>query len=151
MFVDEVIITVEAGTGGNGCMAYRREACVPMGGPFGGSGGKGSDIIFKADSGLKTLIDLRYQKKIKGINGNNGEGKGMNGAASDDVIVKVPMGTTVTDADTGSVIADLTKHGEEAIIAYGGRGGRGNVSLATRNNPCPSYAENGEPGEVRKI
>ena len=151
MFVDEVIITVEAGSGGNGCMAYRREACVPMGGPFGGSGGKGSDIIFKADSGLKTLIDLRYQKKIKGINGNNGEGKGMNGAGSDDVIVKVPMGTTVTDAETGSVIADLTKHGEEAIIAYGGRGGRGNVSLATRSNPCPSYAENGEPGEVRKV
>ena len=151
MFVDEVVMTIEAGTGGNGCMAYRREACVPMGGPFGGSGGKGSDIIFKADSGLKTLIDLRYQKKIKGINGNNGEGKGMNGANSDDVIVKVPMGTTVTDVETGSVIADLTKHGEEAIIAYGGRGGRGNVSLATRSNPCPSYAENGEPGEVRKV
>lgn len=151
MFVDEVVITVEAGTGGNGCMAYRREACVPMGGPFGGSGGKGSDIIFKADSGLKTLIDLRYQKKIKGINGENGEGKAMNGANSDDVVIKVPMGTTVTDAETGSVIADLTKHGEEAIIAYGGRGGRGNVSLATRTNPCPSYAENGEPGEVRKV
>lgn len=144
-------MTIEAGTGGNGCMAFRREACVPMGGPFGGSGGKGSDIIFKADSGLKTLIDLRYQKKIKGKNGNNGEGKAMNGANSEDIIVKVPMGTTVTDADTGSVIADLTKHGEEAIIAYGGRGGRGNVSLATRSNPCPSYAENGEPGEVRHV
>ena len=151
MFVDEVIMTVEAGTGGNGCMAYRREACVPMGGPFGGSGGKGSDIIFKADSGLKTLIDLKYQKKIKGTNGENGEGKAMNGKASEDVVIKVPMGTTVTDAETGSVIADLTKHGEEAIIAYGGRGGRGNVSLATRSNPCPSYAENGEPGEVRKV
>ena len=151
MFVDEVVMTIEAGTGGNGCMAYRREACVPMGGPFGGSGGKGSDIIFKADSGLKTLIDLRYQKKIRGKNGNNGEGKAMNGANSEDVIVKVPMGTTVTDAVTGSVIADLTKHGEEAIIAYGGRGGRGNVSLATRSNPCPSYAENGEPGEVRNV
>lgn len=151
MFVDEVVMTIEAGTGGNGCMAFRREACVPMGGPFGGSGGKGSDIIFKADSGLKTLIDLRYQKKIKGKNGNNGEGKAMNGANSEDVIVKVPMGTTVTDVDTGSVIADLTKHGEEAIIAYGGRGGRGNVSLATRSNPCPSYAENGEPGEVRHV
>lgn len=151
MFVDEVTMTIEAGTGGNGCMAYRREACVPMGGPFGGSGGKGSDIIFKADSGLKTLIDLRYQKKIRGKNGNNGEGKAMNGANSEDVIVKVPMGTTVTDIETGSVIADLTKHGEEAIIAYGGRGGRGNVSLATRNNPCPSYAENGEPGEVRNV
>ena len=151
MFVDEVTLIVEAGSGGNGCMAYRREACVPMGGPFGGSGGKGSDIIFKADSGLKTLIDLRYQKKIKGPNGENGEGKAMNGKASDDVVIKVPMGTTVTDAETGNIIADLTKHGEEAIIAYGGRGGRGNVSLATRNNPCPSYAENGEPGEVRKI
>lgn len=151
MFVDEVVMTIEAGTGGNGCMAYRREACVPMGGPFGGSGGKGSDIIFKADSGLKTLIDLRYQKKIRGKNGNNGEGKAMNGANSEDVIVKVPMGTTVTDVVTGSVIADLTKHGEEAIIAYGGRGGRGNVSLATRSNPCPSYAENGEPGEVRNV
>ena len=151
MFVDEVTLIVEAGSGGNGCMAYRREACVPMGGPFGGSGGKGSDIIFKADSGLKTLIDLRYQKKIKGPNGENGEGKAMNGKASEDVVIKVPMGTTVTDAETGSVIADLTKHGEEAIIAYGGRGGRGNVSLATRNNPCPSYAENGEPGEVRKV
>ena len=151
MFVDEVTVIVEAGSGGNGCMAYRSEACVPMGGPFGGSGGKGSDIIFKADSGLKTLIDLRYQKKIKGPNGENGEGKAMNGKASDDVVIKVPMGTTVTDAETGNIIADLTKHGEEAIIAYGGRGGRGNVSLATRNNPCPSYAENGEPGEVRKI
>ena len=151
MFVDEVVMTIEAGSGGNGCMAFRREACVPMGGPFGGSGGKGSDIIFKADSGLKTLIDLRYQKKIKGKNGENGQGKGMNGAASEDLIVKVPIGTTVTDNDTGSVIADLTKHGESAIIAYGGRGGRGNVSLATRSNPCPSFAENGEPGEIRNV
>ena len=151
MFVDEVIINVEAGTGGNGCMAYRREKYIPMGGPFGGSGGKGSDIIFKADEGLKTLIDLRYQKKIKGNNGSNGEGKNMNGKAADDVYVKVPIGTTVIDNTTGSVIADLTKNGEEAIVCYGGRGGRGNVSLATRSNPCPSYAENGEPGEERTI
>ena len=151
MFVDEVIINVEAGSGGNGCMAYRREKYIPMGGPFGGSGGKGSDIIFKADEGLKTLIDLRYQKKIKGNSGSNGEGKNMNGKAADDVYVKVPVGTTVIDNTTGSVIADLTHNGEEAIIAYGGRGGRGNVSLATRSNPCPSYAENGEPGEERTI
>lgn len=142
---------VEAGTGGNGCMAYRREKYIPMGGPYGGNGGKGSDIIFKADEGLKTLIDLRYQKKIKGNNGSNGEGKNKNGSNSDDIIVKVPIGTTIKDADTGVVIADLTKNGEEATIAYGGRGGRGNVSLATRSNPCPSYSENGEPGEVRKI
>ena len=151
MFVDEVVMKVEAGTGGNGCMAFRREACVPMGGPFGGNGGKGSDIIFKADEGLKTLIDLRYQKKIKGNNGENGEGKNKFGSNSEDVIIKVPVGTTVKDADTGVVIADLTKQGEMATIAYGGRGGRGNVSLATRSNPCPSYAEKGEPGEVRNI
>ena len=151
MFVDEVLMTVEAGSGGNGCMAYRREACVPMGGPFGGNGGKGSDIIFKADSGLKTLIDLRYQKKIKGNNGQNGEGKNKYGSNSEDLVIKVPIGTTVKDADTGVVIADLTKNGETATIAYGGRGGRGNVSLSSKNNPCTSYAENGEPGEVRKI
>ena len=151
MFVDEVVMEVEAGSGGNGCLAYRRESYVPMGGPFGGSGGKGADIVFKADSGLKTLIDLRYQKRIKADNGENGQGKGMNGAASSDLIVKVPVGTTVRDFDNGSVVADLTHHGEEAIIAYGGRGGRGNVSLATRSNPCPSFAEKGEPGEVRKI
>lgn len=151
MFVDEVLIKIEAGSGGNGCMAYRREKFVPMGGPYGGSGGKGADIIFKADEGLKTLIDLRYQKKIKAENGSNGEGKNKSGSSSPDLIVKVPVGTTVIDADTGVVIADLTHNGEEAIIAYGGRGGRGNVSLATRSNPCPSYAENGEPGEVRNI
>lgn len=151
MFVDEVVMTVEAGNGGNGCMAYRREKYIPMGGPYGGSGGKGSDIIFKADSGLHTLIDLRYQKRIKGNSGSNGEGKNKNGSNSDDVKVKVPIGTTIKDADTGVIIADLTKAGEEVTIAYGGRGGRGNVSLATRSNPCPSYAEKGEPGEVRNI
>ena len=151
MFVDEVVMTVEAGSGGNGCLAYRRESYVPMGGPFGGSGGKGADIIFKADSGLKTLIDLRYQKKIKADNGENGLGKGMNGAHSENLIVKVPVGTTVRDFDTNTIVADLTHHGEEAIIVYGGRGGRGNVALATRSNPCPSFAEKGEPGEVRKI
>lgn len=151
MFVDEVSMIIEAGTGGNGCMAYRREKYIPMGGPYGGNGGKGSDIIFKADEGLKTLIDLRYQKKIKGNNGSNGEGKNKNGSNSDDVIIKVPIGTTVKDADTDVIIADLTKNGEEAIIAYGGRGGRGNVSLATRSNPCPSYSEKGEPGEIRRV
>ena len=151
MFVDEVVMTIEAGSGGDGCMAYRREKYIPMGGPYGGNGGKGSDIIFKADEGLKTLIDLRYQKKIRGNNGSNGEGKNKNGSNSDDIVIKVPVGTTSRDNDTGSVIADLVKNNEEAVIAYGGRGGRGNVSLATRSNPCPSYAEKGEPGEVRNI
>ena len=143
-------MTIEAGSGGDGCMAYRREKYIPMGGPYGGNGGKGSDIIFKADEGLKTLIDLRYQKKIRGNNGSNGEGKNKNGSNSDDIVIKVPVGTTIRDNDTGSVIADLVKNNEEAVIAYGGRGGRGNVSLATRSNPCRSYAEKGEPGEVMK-
>ena len=151
MFVDEVVMTIAAGNGGNGCMAFRREACVPMGGPFGGNGGNGANIVFRADSGLKTLIDLRYQKKIKASDGENGLGKGMNGKASEDLVIKVPVGTTVIDMESNTIIADLINPGEEEIIAYGGRGGRGNVSLATRNNPCPSYAEKGEPGEVRKI
>ena len=151
MFVDEVLMEVEAGRGGDGCMAFRREKFVPMGGPFGGCGGKGADIIFKADSGLKTLIDLRYQRKIKADAGNNGEGKNKNGKNAIDKVIIVPIGTTVKDADTGVIIADLTKQDEEVIVAYGGKGGRGNVSLASKSNPCPSYAERGEPGENRKI
>lgn len=151
MFIDEVVIEVEAGRGGDGCMAFLREKFVPMGGPNGGNGGKGADIIFEADEGLKTLIDLRYMKNIKGISGKNGEGKNKNGSYADDKIIKVPVGTTIKDYDTNLVIADLTKHNESVIVAYGGKGGRGNVTLASRSNPCPSFAERGEPGEVRKI
>ena len=151
MFIDEVVMEVEAGRGGDGCMAFLREKFVPMGGPNGGNGGKGADIIFKADEGLKTLIDLRYMKNIKGAPGLNGEGKNKNGSYAENKIIKVPVGTTIKDFDTNLVIADLTKHNEEVIVAYGGKGGRGNVTLATRSNPCPSFAERGEPGEVRKI
>lgn len=151
MFIDEVVMEVEAGRGGDGCMAFLREKFVPMGGPNGGNGGKGADIIFKADEGLKTLIDLRYLKNVKGQSGLNGEGKNKNGKYAEDKIIKVPVGTTVKDFDTNLIIADLTKHDEEVIVAYGGKGGRGNVTLATRSNPCPSFAERGEPGEVRKI
>lgn len=151
MFVDEVIVKLSAGRGGDGCMAFRREKYIAMGGPFGGNGGKGGDIIFKADSGLRTLVDLRYQKHIKGNPGMNGEGKNKNGKNAVDAVVKVPIGTTVRDNETGLVIGDLTKNGQEIIVAYGGRGGRGNVTLATRSNPCPSYCEYGEPGEERKV
>lgn len=151
MFIDEVTMEVTAGRGGDGCMAFLREKFVPMGGPNGGNGGKGADIIFKADEGLKTLIDLRYLKNVKGDPGLNGEGKNKNGKYAEDKIIKVPVGTTIKEIDTGLIIADLTKHDEEVIVAYGGKGGRGNVTLATRNNPCPSFAERGEPGEVRKI
>lgn len=151
MFVDEVIVEVTAGHGGDGCMAFRREKYIAVGGPFGGNGGKGGDVIFKADEGLRTLIDLRYQKHIKGNPGMNGEGKGKNGKNAVDTVVNVPVGTTVRDNDTGVVIGDLVKNGEELVVSYGGRGGRGNVTLATRSNPCPSYCERGEPGENRKI
>lgn len=151
MFVDEVIVELNAGRGGDGCMAFRREKYVPMGGPYGGNGGKGADIIFVADEGLKTLIDLRYQKIIKGNAGLNGEGKNKNGKNAQDKIIKVPLGTTIKDNKTGAIIADLVKNNDEVVVAYGGRGGRGNVSLATRSNPCPSYAERGEPGEIRVV
>ena len=151
MFVDEVILDIKAGDGGDGCMAFRREKYVEMGGPFGGNGGKGSDIIFEADEGLNTLLDLRLRKHIKGKKGVNGEGKGKHGKNSEDVIVKVPVGTVVTDEESGFIVADLTKHQEQAIIAKGGRGGRGNIALATRSNPAPAYAENGEPGEERRV
>ena len=151
MFVDEVTIDLIAGDGGNGCMAFRREKYVEMGGPFGGNGGKGSNIVFSVDEGLNTLLDLRYKKLIRGNKGANGEGKGKHGANAEDVIVRVPLGTVITDAETGLVIADLVKKDDSVIAAYGGRGGRGNIAFATRSNPAPSFAENGEPGEVRRV
>ena len=151
MFVDEAIVEVLAGSGGNGCMAMRREKYVEMGGPFGGNGGHGADIIFEADEGLNTLLDLRYQKQIKGPRGENGMGKGMHGKSRDAVIVKVPVGTVVTDLETGQLLADLTKNKEQAVIAKGGRGGRGNMALATHSNLAPSISENGEPGEEKKV
>ena len=151
MFLDEVTVELMAGDGGNGCMAYRREKYIEMGGPFGGSGGRGSNIIFKADEGLNTLIDLRYRRVIKGEKGGNGLGKGMTGKSAEDVYVKVPVGTVITDQESGLILGDLIKNGDEVVVANGGRGGRGNMALATRANLCPSYAENGEPGEVRKV
>ena len=151
MFVDEAIVEVYAGAGGNGCLAFRREKYVSMGGPFGGNGGKGSDIIFRADSGLNTLLDFKYKRIIKGSRGENGLGKGMHGKGAEDITIKVPMGTVITDMETGLILADLTRNEEAAVIASGGRGGRGNIAFATRTNPAPNYAENGEPGEYRKI
>lgn len=151
MFIDEVIVELYAGNGGDGCMAFKREKYVPMGGPFGGNGGKGSDIIFEVDEGLNTLIDLRYKRIIKGLKGTNGQGSAKHGANAKDIIIKVPLGTVVTDTETNLIIADLTKKGDRVIVAYGGRGGRGNMAFATRSNPAPAYAENGEPGEVKKV
>lgn len=151
MFVDETVIKVIAGKGGDGCTSFRREKYIEMGGPDGGNGGKGADIIFVVDKSLRTLVDLRYNKTIKGDKGVNGKGSNRNGANAKDVIIKVPEGTTIYDMDTNLVIADLTKDGEEFIVAHGGRGGRGNRAFATQQEPAPKMSEYGEPGEFRKI
>lgn len=151
MFVDEAVLELEAGKGGNGCMAFRREKYVEMGGPFGGNGGRGGNIIFKADEGLNTLIDLKYKKLYKAPNGEHGQGKGMHGKNAKDLIIKVPLGTVITDEDTNLILADITKKTDEVIVAYGGRGGRGNIAFATRSNPAPEFCENGEPGELKKV
>lgn len=151
MFVDEVEIRVEAGSGGDGCTAFRREKYVPMGGPDGGNGGKGSNIIFKVDLGLRTLLDLKFSKTIKAPRGDNGLGKNMFGKNAIDVIIRVPAGTTITDCNTNLIIADLIKEDDEVVVAYGGRGGRGNKSFATHANPAPNFSENGEPGEIKNI
>ena len=151
MFIDEVIMKVIAGKGGDGCTSFRREKYIPMGGPDGGNGGRGSSIIFEVDEGLRTLIDLRYQKILKGKKGEHGKGSNRHGKGADDLIIKVPPGTTITDNETGLIIADLTKNKESAVIATGGRGGRGNKAFATHDNPAPEISEYGEPGEEREI
>ncbi len=151
MFVDEVIIKVKAGNGGDGCTAFRREKYIPDGGPFGGNGGRGANIIFETDLGLRTLLDLRYQKLIRAPKGANGEGKNKNGKGASDVIIKVPLGTSVKVMDTGIIIADLTKKGDSVIVAKGGRGGRGNTAFATATNPAPNFSEHGEPGEEKTL
>lgn len=151
MFADEVVVTLSAGKGGDGCTSFRREKYIEMGGPNGGNGGKGASIIFVTDPGLKTLIDLKMMRHVKGDKGVNGKGSDRNGANADDVVIKIPMGTTIVDMKTNEVIADLTKSGEEIVVARGGRGGRGNRAFATHDNPAPRMSELGEPGEEKLI
>lgn len=151
MFVDQVNIHVKAGDGGNGIVAFRREKFVPLGGPAGGDGGKGGDVIFAVDEGLHTLMDFRYQRHFKASRGENGSGKGKHGKNAEDLIVHVPPGTTIIDEETGKVIADLTEPDEQVLVAKGGRGGRGNTRFKTARNPAPNIAENGEPGEEKKL
>ena len=147
MFVDSVKISVKAGKGGDGIVAFRREKYVSKGGPSGGKGGRGGDIIFVGESGLTTLLDFRFMRHIKAQSGQNGMNKDMFGKDAEDTYVKVPIGTVVYDADTGRILADVTKHGEEYIIAKGGRGGRGNAFFSTPRNPAPDFCEKGFPGE----
>lgn len=151
MFVDQVNVYVKAGDGGNGIVAFRREKYIAMGGPAGGDGGSGGDVIFEVDEGLNTLLDFRYNRHFKAKNGVNGLGKGQHGKNAEPLIVPVPPGTTVIDEDTNEVIADLTVHKQQTNIAQGGRGGRGNIRFATPQNPAPNIAENGEPGQERNI
>ncbi|MBU5265778.1 GTPase ObgE [Virgibacillus proomii] len=151
MFVDQVSVYVKGGDGGNGLVAYRREKYVPKGGPAGGDGGNGADVIFKVDEGLNTLMDFRYNRHFKGKRGENGMSKNQHGKNASPLIVFVPPGTTVIDEDTNEIIADLTTHGQQAVIAKGGRGGRGNTRFATPTNPAPDIAENGEPGQERMV
>lgn len=151
MFVDQVTVEVHAGKGGDGAVAFRREKFVPFGGPAGGDGGRGGSIIFYVDPGLNTLMDFRYHRHFKAQAGNKGMGKQMFGHAAEDTRVPVPAGTSVTDADTGEFIGDLTKPGEELVVARGGRGGRGNVHFVSPKNTAPEIAENGEPGQDRFV
>lgn len=151
MFVDEVIIKVTAGRGGDGCTAFRREKYIAMGGPYGGNGGHGGDIIFEVDTGLHTLLDLRYQKTLKAKKGENGKGKNQHGKGAEPLIVKVPQGTVITDVDTGFILGDLKEVNQSVVVAKGGRGGRGNTAFKTQTNTAPDYSENGEEGEEKTL
>lgn len=147
MFYDYAKIHLQAGDGGNGMVAFRREKYVPEGGPAGGDGGRGGDILFVAEEGLRTLIDFRYKRHYKADKGEHGRSKGMHGAAGEDLIVKVPVGTIIKLAESGEVIADLVKNGQSFIAAKGGRGGKGNMRFASNMNKAPDFAEKGEPGQ----
>lgn len=147
MFVDQVKVHLKAGKGGNGVVSFRHEKYVAYGGPFGGDGGRGGDVIFEADPGMTTLLDLRYHRKIKATPGENGKTKKMHGADGEDVIVKVPLGTIVKLDETGQILADLTKPHQRQIVAKGGRGGRGNYHFRSARNTAPKYAEEGMAGD----
>ncbi|WP_411343503.1 GTPase ObgE [Paenibacillus sp. WLX1005] len=151
MFVDKAKIYVKGGDGGNGTISFRREKYVPNGGPAGGDGGRGGDVIFRVDEGLRTLMDFRYQRHFKGQRGEKGRTKNQHGAGAEDMIVRIPPGTIIIDADSEEILADLTRHNQEIVVAKGGRGGRGNSRFSTPANPAPYLAENGEEGQERNI
>ncbi|OBZ09859.1 GTPase ObgE [Bacillus sp. FJAT-27264] len=151
MFVDKAKIYVKGGDGGDGLVAFRREKYVPEGGPAGGDGGRGGDVIFRVDEGLRTLMDFRYQRHFKADRGIKGRNKSQHGANAEHMIVRIPPGTILIDDDTNEVIADMTRHGQQVVVARGGRGGRGNTRFATAANTAPELAENGEEGQERYV
>jgi GTP-binding protein len=151
MFIDEVTVEVFGGRGGNGMASYRREKYVEYGGPWGGNGGHGGSIIFVGDEGKNNLIDLRYQRHIRAKNGENGMSKGMHGKNAEHRFIRVPLGTIVYSENKEFFLGEITEHDQRLVVARGGKGGRGNIAFATAKNPAPDYAENGDPGEVRKL
>lgn len=151
MFYDKAKVIIYGGDGGNGASAFRREKYVPKGGPSGGDGGRGGDVIFLADEDLRTLVDFKYQRHYRAQRGQHGEGSKRHGRDGEDLIIKVPPGTLIRDAKTRTVIADLVENGQQVVAARGGRGGRGNARFATPQNKAPSFAEKGEPGEFREV
>jgi GTP-binding protein len=150
-FIDKAKIYVKGGDGGNGCVAFRREKFVPKGGPSGGDGGKGGDVVLVADRNVHTLLDFKYRRHYRAENGKHGEGNKRTGRSGKDLIIKVPVGTVVKDAETGKVIGELTEHGQRLVVARGGRGGRGNAAFATPTRQAPDFAKPGQPGEERWI
>jgi GTPase len=151
MFVDYTEISVAGGTGGSGAEAFRREMGVAFGGPSGGDGGRGGSVILRADPQLWTLLDFRYQQHYRAERGQHGQGKNRTGKDGEDLVLRVPVGTVVRDAETGDVVAELTDDGQEMVVAQGGRGGRGNARFATATRQAPRYWEPGGEGEERKI
>ncbi len=150
-FIDEAIITVQSGDGGRGCVSFRREKFIPRGGPDGGDGGKGGDVVFVTTSRKRTLYQFRFQKHFKAKNGAHGRGKQKTGKNGQDLVIELPPGTLVTDAGTGQNIIDLIKPGERLVLSKGGRGGQGNTRFKTSKNRSPRFAQPGEPGETKTI
>ncbi len=150
-FIDEVKISARAGHGGAGCVSFRREKFIPLGGPDGGDGGKGGDVVFEVSPSISTLLDLRHRPHQKAGRGAHGMGKDRHGAHGKDLVIPVPAGTVIRDADTGELLADLTKPGERVVLLRGGRGGQGNARFATSTNKAPKFAQPGEPGEERVL
>jgi GTP-binding protein len=150
-FVDECRVKVEAGDGGNGAVAFRREKYIPFGGPSGGDGGRGGDVILEGDEGLSTLLDLTYERVIVAERGEHGAGKDCYGRAGADRVVRVPVGTQIYDHATGELVGDVTAHGQRLVVARGGKGGRGNIHFATPHDRAPRRAEKGDPGDEREL
>ena len=151
MLIDQAVINVQSGDGGSGCLSFRREKYVPRGGPDGGDGGRGGDVVLAADSQLSTLLDYHYKQQYRAKRGGHGEGRNRTGASADDIVLRVPPGTVVKDADTGEFLGELIEPGDRCVVARGGRGGRGNASFATPTHQAPREHEPGRPGVERRI